>query len=126
MIEVKDIAFTGYPVTDMPRSRAFYEEVLGLKPTFVEYAPEDGLQWTEYDIGSNTLALACVRDWPPSSEGATIALEVADIDAAIAHLQAHGVRFCLAKRESPVCHFCTIYDPDENQIMIHQRKQACH
>lgn len=122
MIEVKDIAFTGYPVTDMVRSRAFYEGVLGLKASMAEFDPEKGLQWTEYDIGSGTLALACVRDWNPSTDGATVALEVADIDAAIAHLEQQGVRFCLSKRESPVCHFCTILDPDDNQIMIHQRK----
>lgn len=123
MIEVKDIAFTGYPVTDMARSRAFYEGVLGLKVSEAYESPE--IAWTEYDIGSNTLAIARVKDWKPSSDGATLALEVADIDAAIAHLEQQGVRFCLNKHESPVCHFCTILDPDENQIMIHQRKKAC-
>jgi hypothetical protein len=29
MIKVTEIAFTGYPVTDMPRARAFYEGTLG-------------------------------------------------------------------------------------------------
>lgn len=123
MIEVKDIAFTGYPVTDMARSRAFYEGVLGLKVSMAYDEAE--IAWTEYDIGSNTLAIARVKDWHPSSDGATLALEVADIDAAIAHLEEKGVRFCLDKHESPVCYFCTVFDPDENQIMIHQRKPGC-
>lgn len=124
MIKVKDIAFTGYPVTDMARSRVFYEGVLGLKPQMAHESPE--MAWTEYEIGSNTLALACVKDWHPSTDGATIALEVEDIDAAIAHLQQQGVRFCLDKHESPVCHFCTVLDPDDNQIMLHQRKVHPH
>lgn len=122
MIQIKDIAFTGYPVTDMARSRAFYEGVLGLQPTMIESVPEKKLEWTEYDIGSNTLALACVKGWVPSEKGATIALEVADIDAAIAHLEKQNVRFCLTRRQTPTCQFCTILDPDNNQIMIHQLK----
>lgn len=32
-IKVTEIAFTGYPVTDIPRARAFYEGVLNLKET---------------------------------------------------------------------------------------------
>ena len=31
-VRIKEVAFTGYPVTDMTRARAFYETVLGLKP----------------------------------------------------------------------------------------------
>ena len=30
---ITEIAFTGTPVTDMQRARAFYEGVLGLRPT---------------------------------------------------------------------------------------------
>jgi len=32
-MKVTEIAFTGAPVTDMKRARAFYEGVLGFKPT---------------------------------------------------------------------------------------------
>jgi catechol 2,3-dioxygenase-like lactoylglutathione lyase family enzyme len=30
-MKIKNIAFVGIPVTDIPRARTFYEEVLGLK-----------------------------------------------------------------------------------------------
>lgn len=30
---LRKVAFTMYPVTDMPRARAFYEETLGLPPS---------------------------------------------------------------------------------------------
>ena len=32
-LQVIEIAFSAYPVTDIPRARAFYEGVLGLKVT---------------------------------------------------------------------------------------------
>jgi catechol 2,3-dioxygenase-like lactoylglutathione lyase family enzyme len=48
-----NIAFTGIPVTDMKRARAFYEGALGLKPAG-EFA--DGV-WVEYELGDDTLAI---------------------------------------------------------------------
>ena len=47
---ITEIAFIGIPATDMKRSRAFYEGVLGLKCT--HEAP--GVNWVEYDIGAGT------------------------------------------------------------------------
>ena len=38
MINVKEVAFSCYAVTDMDRARKFYEGVLGLKPTTDERA----------------------------------------------------------------------------------------
>src|SRR5206468_9707299 len=49
-----------------------------------------GAIWIEYDIGAGTLAIGCSKDWPPSKEGASAALEVADFDAAIETLRAHN------------------------------------
>src|SRR4051812_1242597 len=47
---IKEVAFVAIAVTDIPRSRKFYEEVLGLKAEG-EYV--DG-QWIEYEIGPTT------------------------------------------------------------------------
>lgn len=49
-----EIAFTGTPVTDIERARAFYEGVLGLKPTM----EADGGLWVEYDIGNGVFGIA--------------------------------------------------------------------
>ncbi len=83
-MKVKALAFIGIPVTDMARSRAFYENVLGLEPD-----PEmTGDMWTEYPIGSGTLAVACIGDrWKPSDEGTSAALEVENLEDAIARLE---------------------------------------
>lgn len=89
MLKVTELAFCCYAVTDMPRARAFYEGVLGLKPTTVI---ED--KWVEYEFGPYALAIGCAPGmFKPSPDGCTAALEVEDFDAAIAHLRANKVKF---------------------------------
>jgi predicted enzyme related to lactoylglutathione lyase len=115
---IKEIAFTGSSVTDMKRSRAFYEEMLGLKPS-EEMA--DG-KWIEYQVGSGTFAITNINPQTPNGLGTSIAFEVDDIDAAVRKLQESGVRFLFDKSETPVCWIAIVYDPDGNKVVIHQRK----
>ncbi|MCE9610912.1 MAG: VOC family protein [Chthoniobacter sp.] len=118
MSPIREIAFTGIPVTDIARARAFYENVLGLKPT-MESA---GGMWIEYDIGAATLGIGSYGEmWQPSPQGTCVALEVDDVDGAMAHLQAHGVTKVMDPMDSPVCRFGMISDPDGNKIIIHKR-----
>ena len=122
MLKATEIAFTCYPVVDMARARKFYETVLGLKPTMV-IGETGGMQWTEYDIGSGTLALGCgAPDWRPREDGCSLALEVENFDQAIAHLRAHNVKFKLEPMPTPVCHMAFIYDSEGSLICIHKRK----
>jgi hypothetical protein len=51
------------------------------------------MQWTEYDIGADTLSIGSAPDWLPSSDGCCVALEVDDFDSAIAALKSKSVRF---------------------------------
>jgi hypothetical protein len=55
MLKVIELAFACYAVTDMKRARAFYEDVLGLKPSTVKNS-EHG-QWTEVAASATTAAL---------------------------------------------------------------------
>jgi predicted enzyme related to lactoylglutathione lyase len=119
MLHVTEIAFCCYAVTDMPRARAFYEGALGLKPTHVVDLP-DG-QWVEYEFGPYALTLGRSPNWKPSPNGCTVALEVEDFDAAIAHLRAQGVKFRVEPFPTPVCRMAMIFDPDGNTIGIHKR-----
>ncbi|MBI3191783.1 MAG: VOC family protein, partial [Pedosphaera parvula] len=91
MLKVTEIAFCCYAVTDMARARAFYEGVLGLKPTTVMDSAHG--QWTEYEFGPYALAIGCAPQFKPSPDGCTTALEVEDFDSAVQHLRAHGVKF---------------------------------
>ena len=118
---ITEIAFTGTPVTDIKRACAFYEGVLGLKPT-MESA---GGMWVEYDIGPNTFAIGCYGDaWKPSSEGTCVAFEVDDLEAENARLKSKGVPFHMEVTDTPVCRFAIICDPDGNKILIHKRKKS--
>lgn len=120
MIAIKEIAFTGYPATDMPRARAFYEGVLGLKPAQV--FDHEGKQWVEYDIAGATLGVTNMAPgWKPSPTGPSLALEVVDFDAAIAALRQAGVKFYQEPMDTSVCHMAVVADPDGNSLCIHHR-----
>ena len=79
-MKAKKVAFTGIPVTDIKRARAFYEGVLGLK---VSGEFGEGV-WIEYELGPDTIAIGSVGDqWKPSADGTSVAIEVEDFEAAI-------------------------------------------
>lgn len=123
-MKILELAFTGYSVTDMPRARAFYEGVLGLKKSrgFGQKGEEDS--WVEYDIGPGCLALISGggKDWPPSPYGTAAALEVDDFQAYVDKMRGAGVKFVFEPMESPVCWMVTVSDPDGNRVVIHKRK----
>src|SRR5919197_1047390 len=99
-MKVKQIGFVAIPVTDVPRARKFYEQVIGLKPSG-EFL--DG-RWVEYGIGKDTLAIANVdMDWRPSDQGSSAALEVEDFDGAITDLKRANIPFAAEPFETPVC-----------------------
>jgi predicted enzyme related to lactoylglutathione lyase len=116
MITVKEIAFTGYPVTDIARARAFYEGLLRLKPG--ASFEHEGKQWLEYDVGASTLAISnmAMDQWKPSA-----AFEVTDSEAAVETLRTAGVKFLLGPMASGVCKMLIVADPDGNSLVIHQR-----
>jgi len=125
VIRATEIAFSCYPVTDMARARAFYEGVLGLKATYAVGEP-GGMQWTEYDIGNGTLSIGQAPGWNPTADGCSVALEVEDFDAAIAHLRSAGVPFKMEPFPTPVCRMAFILDPDGNALCIHKRNSNHH
>lgn len=121
MISYKDIAFTAYGVSDMPKARAFYEGILGLKPNS-EYKDKTDGDFIEYEVGPSTLAIGKAESWPPGEEGASVALEVADFDEAVRHINEHGVAVKMGPYDFPGCRMIVILDPDKNKITLHQKK----
>ena len=119
-MKILDIAFTGYPVTDIKRARHFYEEVLGLTPSFLW--GDETTAWIEYSIGSGTLAIGNVApEWKSTSGGVCLSLEGEDIDAAVETLKKAGVTFH-PPTETPVCFMLFLSDPDGNPLMLHKCK----
>jgi predicted enzyme related to lactoylglutathione lyase len=115
------VAFTMYPVTEMARARAFYEETLGLPPS----TSGASSPWVEFDLpGGGCLAITTVTPNAPSANaGGTIAFEVEDLPALVADLKAKGVAFAAEGIESPVCRMAICLDPDGNAIILHKLKR---
>jgi len=119
-IKIKELAFIAHAATDIPRARKFYEGWLGLKPGLqVEFAP--GKWWIEFDVAGVALAVsnASPETWPRSS---SVALEVEDLDGALASARAAGIPVTHEIMEFPPCRMFTVKDPDGNEISLHHRK----
>jgi predicted enzyme related to lactoylglutathione lyase len=117
------VAFTMFPIVDAARARAFYEEVLGLTRGLA--SPEG--TWTEYDLpGGGCLALFRHPDpklaRPPG--GASVAFEVADLDALNERLTAAGVVYQGGMIHGPNCRMSNILDSEGNAIILHQLTRA--
>jgi catechol 2,3-dioxygenase-like lactoylglutathione lyase family enzyme len=119
---LEKVAFTMFAVEDSARARAFYEDKLGLRRGS---SSENGV-WTEYDLpGGGCLALFKHPDpaqHTRGSGGASIAFEVADLDAAIKDLKAKAVTFKTGIIPSPVCRMSIVEDSEGNSIVLHQLK----
>ena len=120
-MKVVEIAFAGYPVTDLERARGFYEGILGLKVS--RTFGDETTGWIEYDIGAGTLSIGNgAPEWKAAPHGGVVALEVENFDSAMDDLKAHGVTFLHEPMESPGCRLVVVSDPDGNSVLIHKRK----
>lgn len=125
-MKVTEIAFSGYTITDIERSRKFYEGVLGLKAASVYEA--DGMAFIEYWIGTDEDVLVIGKGAPHMAAGpnggATVALEVDDFEEAVKTIKKNKVEVVMPATDGGPCNMMLIKDPDGNLIMIHKRKKA--
>lgn len=126
-MNVSEISFVAYAVTDVARARAFYEGILGLKPAVAQIKDNQNA-FLEYWIGAGSehclVVGAGAPMFQPGKTGATAALEVADFDAAMKELADKGVKTLMPRYDGPVCSMVLVEDPDGNQIMLHRRKKT--
>lgn len=121
-ITVKEIAFVLHPVADIPRARKFYEQLLGLATGMqLEFSP--GVWWIEYEIAGVALAVTNLFPGGPAG-GASLTLEVADLDAARAAIGMAKTTVSSEVTEYPPCRMFGITSPDGHSIIFHQRKAA--
>jgi predicted enzyme related to lactoylglutathione lyase len=118
----KKVAFTMYPIKDVPRARKFYEDTLGLKPGSV--GNQGDSYWIEYDLpGGGCFALTnFIEDAPSSTAGGTVAFEVENLDGLMKDLKAKGVTFKSDIIQSPVCTMAVCLDTEGNSLLLHQLK----
>ena len=115
---IESLAFITYPVKDIDVSRRFYEDVLGLRRARSYHD-----DWFEYDLGDTTFAITSAdAERPIPVQRGFIAFEVDDLDAEVTRLHGLGVPFKRAIRESAVCRYAIVLDPDGSEAMIHRRK----
>jgi catechol 2,3-dioxygenase-like lactoylglutathione lyase family enzyme len=113
---VSGLDFVAVPSTDAERTRAFYVDVLGLRP--------DPKARFEFWVGGT-----CFGIWEPDKMGgsfapqrnAHIALHVDDVAAARGRLEGEGVEFLGETLDTGVCHMAFFRDPDGNDLMLHHR-----
>jgi predicted enzyme related to lactoylglutathione lyase len=119
-IKIKEVAFVFHPSADIPRARDFYEKLLGLKAGMnMEFAP--GVWWIEYDAGG--VALAVSNAYPPGGAGGvSIALEVDDLDQALAAVREAGVAVTIEPQDFTPCRMFGVNSPDGHPIVFHKRK----
>jgi predicted enzyme related to lactoylglutathione lyase len=117
---IKRVAFTIQPISNVSRARRFYEETLGLE---VGMAGGQGdTCWIEYDLpGGGCLALTnTTGDQPSDSAGATVALEVENLEATMTELAGKGVTFKSEVIRGPRCRMAVCLDSEGNSILLHQ------
>jgi len=120
---VTGVDYVGIPSNDLATAREFYETVLGLESSSVWQRPGQEAVGAEFETGTVTIALINCPGLgiPFSPNPAPLALQVEDVPAARAALEARGIAFAGDTIDSGVCHMANFKDPDGNAVMLHHR-----
>jgi predicted enzyme related to lactoylglutathione lyase len=109
--------FYSVPVQDMARAKVFYRDTLGMR------SPDWEAPWPEIETGNVSLYLidptAVGREFVQHT--AHVALRVSDVEEARGELEAKGLEFDGATRDSGVCFMAFFKDSEGNQLMLHHR-----
>jgi predicted enzyme related to lactoylglutathione lyase len=112
-----------YNVQDMNRAVGFYRDVLGVR--VVDESPH----WASLDIGGVRVGLHWTgggpvpripRDEHGAHAGATVTLEVRDVDAVAAAMKARGVNVLGPVTHNPWGSLAVFEDPDGNVLKLMQ------
>ena len=118
MIKINQLLHAGLIISDLEKSRAFYEGLLGLTPN--PNRPDFGFPGVWYDIGVNQIHLMAIPDPDadsirPAHGGRDyhVALLVSDLDAVKDALDKAHVTYSVSKSGRRAL-FCR--DPDNNAL----------
>jgi predicted enzyme related to lactoylglutathione lyase len=113
---VKGVRAVHYSVTDVARSRAFYERALGCKVKFA-----DGSRWVQFEGSGAALALASAEEAAPGQTGAVVVFDTDDLDGACRQIVEAGGR--IVDRRDMGSHgvVATFTDPEGNIAQIFAR-----
>jgi catechol 2,3-dioxygenase-like lactoylglutathione lyase family enzyme len=111
-------------VSSLDTGIAWYRDVLGFNLLY----RKDDIAWCELSspVARVNVGLG-VREEAGGKGGATLTFGVADIDAAKAELDRHGVRQDGPIQDIPgMVRLLTFFDPDDNALMFYQDLSEAH
>lgn len=118
MIKITQLLHSGLIISDLEKSRAFYEGLLGLKPNPAR--PDFGFEGVWYDVGANQIHLMVVPNpyggvTRPAHGGRDnhVALSVADLEEVKQAMDRAGIPYSMSKSGRNAL-FCR--DPDGNAL----------
>lgn len=119
---ITGLAHVCFIVSDLEKSMAFYQDVLGLTPAF-DFVNEEGKRYGYYlHLGERTFLELFSGQLAERAEGQPfrhICLEVDDIEATAAAIRAKGVEVTEIKTGKDHSYQAWITDPDGNRIELH-------
>ena len=119
-MQITGVDFVTVPTDDIEASRTFYGETLGL-PFVKQWGDMPGM---EFQAGNLTIAVMDPRAFgsgEPHPHRVPLALQVPDVAAARAELEAKGVQFLGETIDSGECHQALFRDPAGNVLDLHHR-----
>ncbi len=120
-MKIRGIDYVFYNITDLKKSLDFYRDILGLKVT------KENESWAELDLGNLTLAIGAYgasTDPNAKKNSVSAALAVDDLKKGLEYLKSKNVKVTQDLFESDPCFMAIILDPDNNEIILHQRKDG--
>ncbi len=120
---VTGVDFVSVPTRDLSAAAEFYGDVLGLERSSTWQRPGEEPLGIEFETGTVTIALIAPDKLgiPFQPHKVPVALQVADVEAARAELEAKGVEFDGETIVTSVCKQAWFKDPDGNALMLHRR-----
>ncbi len=108
---LKRISGSIHPVRDMAAAKAWYVQVLGRDPSF------DQPFYIGFDFDGTELGLVPTdATTAPGPMGSRPYWQVDNVEAALAHWQAHGAKLHEPVAASENMRFASVRDPDDNII----------
>ena len=114
------VTVSWFSVNDFEQTKEFYSDVLGLKEIFATQG------WAEFAEAKGDVSIGLAADPRAGKEpGATIVLQVADIEAERRRLEARGVKFEGKTEEvAGIVKLATFRDPSHNRLQLAQPLMA--
>lgn len=106
-----------YLAKEFPRAKAFYIDVLGLRPS------QEGEDWTEFELEDGAaFAIAKMPNdqWYPTGG---VMFQVDDVAAALEKIRVAGTKIYTEALESPMCTTAWCEDTEGNNFALHKRKE---